>query len=97
MRSEASWTSTETPPYAFVDGDSEETVGDLPLHHHRPELEAGQAGEALDDDRRRDVVGQVRDQLGRRRIERGEIELERVAPMEVDVRAFGECREVRFQ
>ena len=45
--------------------DREEAVGDLALHHHRPELERGQPGEALGDDRRRDVVGQVRDELGR--------------------------------
>ena len=42
----------------------------------------GRPVEALGHDRRRDVVGQVRDELRRRRIERGEVELERVAPVE---------------
>ena len=95
IRSDASWTSTETPPYALVDGGGEEAVGDLPLHHHRPELEARQPVETLGHDRRGDVVRQVRDQLGRGRIERGEVELESVTPVEVDVRPRGECGQVR--
>ena len=65
----------------------EEAVGDLALHHHAPLLERRQAVERLDDDRRRDVVGQVRDELARGGVERGEVELQRVAEDEVDVRA----------
>ena len=95
VRSEASWTSTDTPPYAFVDGAAKKRSATsrctITVHSSSP----GMPVEALDDDRRRDVVGQVRDQLRRRRIERGEVELERVAPVELDVRALGECREVR--
>ena len=95
VRSVASWTSTETLPYAFVDGNGEEAVGDLPLHHHGPELDVGQPRQALGDDRRRDVVGQVRDELGRSRLERAEVELERVPPVDVDVRPLSELGEVR--
>ena len=95
--SDASWISTETPPYAFVDGVGEKAVGDLPLHHHRPELDAGQSCEALGDDRGGDVVGQVRDQLGGSWIERREVELKRVAPVQLDVRPLGERREVRCE
>ena len=65
----------------------EEAVGDLALHHHAPELDLRQAVEALDEERRRDVVRQVRDELRRVRCERGEIELQRVAEVELDVRA----------
>ena len=36
VRRAASWTSTETAPYAFVEGVGEEAVGDLALHHHTP-------------------------------------------------------------
>ena len=73
----------------------EEAVGDLPLHHHAPELDARQPGQALGDDRRRDVVRQVRDELRRRRLERGEVERERVAPVELDVRELFQLPEVR--
>ena len=48
----------------------EEAVGDLALHHHAPEARAREAVEALDHERRRDVVRQVRDELRRRRLER---------------------------
>ena len=65
----------------------EEAVGDLALNHHAPELDARQAVEALDDERRRDVVGQVRDELVRRRLELGEVERERVAEVELDAPA----------
>ena len=75
----ASWTSTETAPYAFVDGDGEEAVGDLALHHHAPELDRRQAVEALDDHGVATLYGQVRDELRRRRSRRGEVERERVA------------------
>ena len=64
----------------------EEAVGDLALHHHAPALDGGQPVEALDDDRRRDVVRQVRDELARRGLERREVERERVAPVQLGVR-----------
>ena len=64
-------------------GRGEEPVGDLPLHHHAPELDGRQPVEALDDHGRGDVVRQVRDELLRR--ERGQVERERVAEVEVDV------------
>ena len=63
-------------------GDGEEAVGDLALHHHAPELDRREAVEALDDERRRDVVRQVRDELAGRRLERREVERECVAPVE---------------
>src|SRR6185503_4691559 len=65
----------------------EEAVGHLALHHHAPELEAPQAVKALDDQRCGDVVGQVRDELRRCRLERGEVKPQRVAEVEVDVLA----------
>ena len=65
----------------------EQAIGDLALHHHAPALDARQTVETLDDQRRRDVVRQVRDELRRVRRQRGEIELERIAEVELDVRA----------
>ena len=63
-------------------GLGEEAVGDLALHHHAPRLEIGrEAIEALDDERRGDVVRQVRDELVGRRLERASVERERVAPV----------------
>src|SRR5262245_2036200 len=64
----------------------EEALGNLALHHHDPTLERRDSIEALDDDRRRDVVGQVRDELRRRRLERHVVEGDRVPEDEVDVR-----------
>ena len=75
----------------------EEPVRDLALHHHAPELDRRQSGEALGDDRRRHVVGQVGDELGRDGLERGEVERESVAPVELDVRPRRERREVRLE
>src|SRR5688500_13404838 len=72
----------------------EEAVRDLTLHHHAPELDHGKPGQALRDHGRRDVVRQVRDELRRRRLERGEVERERVAPVELDVRALVELPEM---
>ena len=82
VRSAASCTSTETAPYAFVDGLREEAIRDLALHHHAPQVELLER-EALGDDRRRDVVRQVRDELARWRIEGADVEVERVAPVHV--------------
>ncbi len=68
-------------------GNGEQPVGDLALHHHAPAVDRRQPVEALDEQRRRDVVRQVRDELRRVRRERGEVEPERVAEVERDVRA----------
>ncbi len=65
----------------------EEAVGDLALHHHAPGVDQRQAVEALDDERRGDVVRQVRDELRRVGSERREIELERVTEVDLDVGA----------
>ncbi len=53
------------------------------ITHHRSS--GRQPVEALDHERRGDVVGQVRDQLRRRRIERAERSPEGVSPEQVDV------------
>ena len=73
-------------------GHGEEAVSDFALHHHAPRADAGQPVEALDDDRRRDVVRQIRDELSGCRVERGEVECERVAPVEVGARHVAEAR-----
>jgi hypothetical protein len=78
-------------------GEGEEAVGDLTLHHHRPEAERGQAVQALGDERRRDVVGEIGDELRRGRIERAEVELERVAPVELHVGPCCELGEARLE
>src|SRR6266508_1086035 len=66
-------------------GNREEAVGDLALHHHAPALQSREAVQRLDDERRRDVVRKVRDELARRGIQRSEIEAERVAEVDADV------------
>lgn len=43
----------------------EEPVGDLALDHHAPRPQAGDAHQGLDDERCRDVVGQIGDELCR--------------------------------
>src|SRR5581483_116616 len=70
----------------------EEALGDLALNHHAPPLERRQPVEALDHHRRRDVVGQVRDELARRRLEVGQVDLECVADLEPEVRDLGQVR-----
>jgi hypothetical protein len=75
----------------------EEAICHLSLHHDRPVLDRRQAGEALRDDRRCDVVGQVRDELRRCGPQPGQIEREGVAPVHVDVVASEEVGEVRLQ
>ena len=62
----------------------EQAVCDLALHHHAPELDLRQAVEALDEERRRDVVRQVGNELRRVRRERPQVELERVAEVQLD-------------
>ena len=68
-RASASWTSTETAPYAFVDGAAKKrsATSRCTITHQR--LDRREPGEALGDDRRGDVVGEVRDELRRRRLE----------------------------
>ena len=94
MRSAASWTSTETAPYAFVLGRAKKRSATSRWTMTVQWLDARQPVEALDDQRRRDVVRQVRDELRRRGLERGEVEAQRVAEYEIDVlttaKALGE-------
>src|SRR6266545_854953 len=68
-------------------GPGEEAVRDFALDHHAPELDAGQAVEALDHDRRGDVVGQIGNELPWSGAELREVERERVAEAELDVAA----------
>ena len=65
----------------------EEPVRDLALHHHAPRTERGHADQRLGDERCRDVVGQVGDELRRRGLERSEVDGQRVPEHEADVRA----------
>src|SRR5207237_5064193 len=60
-----------------------------PLPPHAPEADARQAVETLGDQGRRDVVRKVGDELRRRRLERGQIERQRVAELQFDVREAG--------
>ncbi len=69
----------------------EEAVGDLSLNHHRPLRDRREPVEALDDDRRRHVVGQVRNELGRRGLEIAGIERDRVDEADVDVGSLAEA------
>src|SRR4051812_6147580 len=75
----------------------EEAVGDLALHHHAPQPDGGQAVQALGDDGRRDVVRQVRDELGGCRVERRQVEAKRVAPMQRHVVTSTELAEMRLE
>ena len=73
----------------------EEAVGDLALDHHAPALDGRARGEALDDERGGDVVGQVGDELRRRRVERRGQEVKRVSEDELDVRRARPARSRR--
>ena len=77
----------------------EESVGDLSLHHHTPKVDLRQTVEALGDQRRRDVVGKVRNELCRVRGSRSEIDLQRIGEPELDIRpareAFDQLRTER--
>ena len=75
----------------------EEAVRDLALHHDAPEVDRRETGEALGDDRRGDVVGQVGDELRRGRIEAREVEPECVTPVQRHVLPRCEVREVRLE
>ena len=89
----ASWTSTETAPYAFVEGTAKKRSATSRCTITHQQLDARQAVEALGDDRRRDVVGQVRDELRRRRVEARRGRAASASPQwSVDVRAAGERR-----
>ena len=58
----------------------------LALHHRHLRLDARQLLDHAQDHRRRDAVGQVRDDLGRRRVERAEVEPDGVAEVQRRVR-----------
>jgi len=64
----------------------EEAIGDLSLHHHAPALERRGMFEGLHHERRGDVVGQIRDELGRARPKLSRVEPQRVTPDQIDVR-----------
>ncbi len=74
-----------------------QTVGDLALHHHRPAPHRGQLGDRAQDHRRGHRVGKVGDDGGRGGIEPGEIQLERIAPVQVDVGPGSERGQRRLQ
>ena len=95
--SQASCTSHARRAVGAAPGRRPQPVGDLALHHHRPAPHRGQLGDRAQDHRRRHRVGQVGDDGGRGGIEPGQVELERVAPVQVDVRAGGERRQRRLQ
>src|SRR5262249_54233603 len=69
----------------------EEPVRDLPLHHHAPKLDVWKPVAALADERRRVVVGQVGDQLGRARRRFAQVEPQSVAETQLDVRPPGDA------
>ena len=71
-------------------GLGKEAVGDLTLHHHAPDADSRQSVEAFGDERRRDVVGKVGDELRRRRHKRAQVERERVTEVQRDVLPPGE-------
>src|SRR5262249_17860262 len=68
----------------------EEAIRDFTLDHDAPALERGRPLERLHDERRRDVVGNVGDELRWNGAERLDVEVERVAPGQRDVRMVAE-------
>ena len=68
----------------------EEPIRDLALHHHAPAAQRLDVLERLDDERRRDVVREVGDELRRRGTQRADVDRERVTPHEIDVRPLAE-------
>ena len=72
-------------------GCREEAVGHLALHHDAPELDTREPGQALDDKRSRDVVGEIGHELARRGFEPGKIECESVSENDLHVRSPGEA------
>ena len=67
----------------------EQPVGELALHHDGPPPHGRQLGDGRHDQRDGDVVGEVGDQRRRRRLERGEVGLERVARVHDEARLGG--------
>ena len=67
-----------------------EALCNLALHHHTPVAERGGVLERLDDERGGDVVRKVGDELRRRRAQRRDVDGERIAPLERDVRPLAE-------
>ena len=86
LRASCSWTSTETAPYAFVRGDAKKrsATSRCTITHQRSS--DGIRSRLSTTSGVATLYGQVRDELRRRRVERGEVELERVAEDELDVR-----------
>ncbi len=82
-------------PVALRSGPCDQPVGDLPLKHHAPSLDARQTVETLDAERGCDRVRQVCDELPGRWGELGERQPHRVPEHEVDVRCAGEGRTQR--
>ena len=71
-------------------GTREEAIGDLALDQAAPGAHVRQRVDRAQDQGRRDVVRQVRDEGGRLRSERGQVEPHRVTPHELDVRLLVE-------
>ena len=70
-----------------VPGRGGEPLADLPLHHRHPASSTlGSSSIVRRITRRGDAVGQVGDDLGRRRVERREVELDRVGEVQRRVR-----------
>ncbi len=67
-----------------------EPLADLALHHHYPLSDARQLVDRPQNHGRGDPVGEVGDDLGGRRVERREVELERVAHVQGNVVEVGE-------
>ena len=84
--SHASWASTRRDPVGGRARARGEALADLLLHHRHPRGDLGQQLDRAQDHRRGDAVGQVGDDLRRRRVERGEVELDRVGEVQRDVR-----------
>ena len=68
----------------------EEPLGDLALHHDAPARQRLRVLQRLDDERRGDVVREVGHELARCRPQLVDVDVERVPPDELDVRALPE-------
>ena len=95
VRRAASWTSTETAPYAFVDGSAKKrsatsrcTITHQSSMPGSPVRLSATIGVAT-------LYGRFATSFVGAGSERGEVERERVAPVEVDVRALFQLPEVR--
>jgi hypothetical protein len=75
-----------------------ETFGDLALHEHAPAPHERQAADRVEHERRRDVVRQVGDEGGRRRLEPVQGDAHGIAPVHRDVcPALERARQRRLQ